>query len=413
MPDLLIGNVYGDLLILQGNGDGTFRPYRKADQAVALAVADLTGDGKPDFIYADQGLDRVVVQYGTDQTKVLGDQSSGLLSPGAVKLADLNGDGIPDLIVANSGSNNVLVYPGLGDGQFGPALNGGHGFFAGTNPTGIAVANLNGQPDLIVANSGLERRVDPAGPGHRLELDARARAADQDRRRAGGRGRGKPPGHGQARPRRGQPAGQQRPGLPGRRRRVLRPERHDLRRGPGAQRAVPGQLRRLGHWGSRRSNAGSNTISLIDPGGVTQTIATGGLAADHRGSRAISPAAASPTWWWATAATASSRCSLGGAGGLSLSQSTTSAAVPSPTSLSFAGVSDGVLSFYVATAGREAASLWPSTSMPRPTRPAPLSGGDLAGATGQSAGSVLAAATTGDLPAGGPAPGHCAARPST
>ena len=77
-----------------------------------------------------------------------------MLSPGAVKLADLNGDGIPDLIVANSGSNNVLVYPGLGNGQFGPATNGGHGYFVGTNPTGIAVANLNGQPDLIVANTG-------------------------------------------------------------------------------------------------------------------------------------------------------------------------------------------------------------------------------------------------------------------
>ena len=256
VPDLLIGNVYGDLLILQGNGDGTFRPYRKADQAVALAVADLTGDGKPDFIYADQGLDRVVVQYGSDQTTVLGDQSSGPALPGAVKLADLNGDGIPDLIVANSGSNNVLVYPGLGDGQFGPATNGGHGYFVGTNPTGIAVANLNGQPDLIVANSGSNDVSILLGQGTGLELDADARAADQDRRRAGGRGGGQHPGHGQARPRRGQPAGQQRPGLPRRRRRVLRPEPDDLRRGPGAQRAVPGQLQRLGHAGSRRSTPG-------------------------------------------------------------------------------------------------------------------------------------------------------------
>ena len=81
VPDLLIGNTYGDLLILQGNGDGTFRPYREADQEVALAVADLTGNGKPDFIYADQSLDRVVVQYGTSRTKVLGDQATGLLSP--------------------------------------------------------------------------------------------------------------------------------------------------------------------------------------------------------------------------------------------------------------------------------------------------------------------------------------------
>ncbi len=87
---------------------------------------------------------------------MLGDRSTGLLAPGAVKLADLNGDGIPDLVVANSGSNNVLVYPGLGNGQFGPALNGGHGFFTGTNPVGITVADVNGdgRPDLVVANKG-------------------------------------------------------------------------------------------------------------------------------------------------------------------------------------------------------------------------------------------------------------------
>src|SRR5262249_7212236 len=46
---------------------------------------------------------------------------------------------------------------------------------------------------------------------------------------------------------------------------------------------------------------------------------------------------------------------LGGASGLSLSQTLTSAEAPNPTSLSFAGVSDGLLNFYVSTAGREAA----------------------------------------------------------
>ena len=69
-------------------------------------------------------------------------------------LADLNGDGIPDLIVANSGGNDVLVYPGLGNGQFGPELNGGNGFATGTNPVGITVANLNGRPDLVIADQG-------------------------------------------------------------------------------------------------------------------------------------------------------------------------------------------------------------------------------------------------------------------
>ncbi|MGA7498558.1 MAG: VCBS repeat-containing protein, partial [Isosphaeraceae bacterium] len=154
-PDLLIGNSFGDLLVLLGNGDGTFQPYRTADQFVALAVLP-NGSPTPDFIYADQGLDRVVVNYGGGQKTVVGDKSTGLLSPGAVKLADLNGDGIPDLIVANSGSNNVLIYPGLGNGQFGPAVNGGHGFFTGTNPVGITVADINGdgKPDLVIANKG-------------------------------------------------------------------------------------------------------------------------------------------------------------------------------------------------------------------------------------------------------------------
>ena len=152
-PELLVGNGFGDVLVLQGNGDGTFRPFREADQAVALAVIDHSG--RKEFIFADQGHDRVTVQRGVTAT-VLGDHSRGLLAPGAVTQADLNRDGIPDLIVANSGSNNVLVYPGLGDGLYAPALNGGRGFFAGTNPVGITVADVNGdgRPDLVVANTG-------------------------------------------------------------------------------------------------------------------------------------------------------------------------------------------------------------------------------------------------------------------
>ena len=163
--DLLVGDAYGDVLVLLGNGDGTFEPYHEANQAVELAVADLTGNGSKDIIYADQGLDRVVVDYGAGNSTVLANQSTGLLDPGAVALADLNGDGIPDLIVANSGSNNVLIYPGLGNGQFGPAINDGNGYFVGTNPVGITVANLTGAlPDLVVADEGLQPGVDPAQP---------------------------------------------------------------------------------------------------------------------------------------------------------------------------------------------------------------------------------------------------------
>jgi hypothetical protein len=164
IPDLLVGNKYGDVLILQGNGDGTFQSYRRLNRSVTLAVADLRGTGEQDIIFADQSLDRVAVQYAQPGQTFTQTRQDGILAPGAVKVADLNGDGIPDLIVANSGGNDVLVYPGLGNGQFGPAQS----FFTGTNPVSVTVAYLNddmvkdpttGQmidptPDLIVANQG-------------------------------------------------------------------------------------------------------------------------------------------------------------------------------------------------------------------------------------------------------------------
>ncbi|HMC64572.1 MAG TPA: VCBS repeat-containing protein, partial [Gemmataceae bacterium] len=150
--DLLVGNDFGDLLALLGNGDGTFQPYQRADRNIALAVADLNGDGKDDFIFANEALDHVDVHYSQPGQTFRQDRTNGLLAPGAVSLADLNRDGIPDLLVANSGANTVLVYLGLGNGRFGPV----HSFFAGTNPAGITVKDLNGDrlPDLVVANEG-------------------------------------------------------------------------------------------------------------------------------------------------------------------------------------------------------------------------------------------------------------------
>ncbi len=87
---------------------------------------------------------------------MLANRASGLLVPGAPVLADLSGNGLPDLIVPNTGGNSVLVYPGLPGGGFGPALNDGNGFFTGTNPVAVVVADMNGdgRPDLIVANEG-------------------------------------------------------------------------------------------------------------------------------------------------------------------------------------------------------------------------------------------------------------------
>jgi large repetitive protein len=154
--DLLISNPLGDVQVLIGNGDGTFQPVQNLDQQVGLAVYAPNGNTPAAFIFTDQRNDQLVIKTVGGVTTVLGDASTGLISPGAVELADLDNNGILDLVVANSGSNNVLVYPGLGNGAFGPALNGGHGFYTGTNPMGITIADVNGdgRSDLIIANDG-------------------------------------------------------------------------------------------------------------------------------------------------------------------------------------------------------------------------------------------------------------------
>ncbi len=150
IPDLLVSNAQGDLLILRGNGDGTFRPYQRADQSVSLAVGNF-GGGQTGYVLSNTSIDQLSLQYGETQTFVQG-RNQGLQAPGAVAVADLNGDGIPDILVLNSGANELLVYLGLGGNRFAAPLT----FYTGTDPVGLTVANVTGDgiPDIIVSNAG-------------------------------------------------------------------------------------------------------------------------------------------------------------------------------------------------------------------------------------------------------------------
>ncbi len=155
--DLLVSNPRGDVQVLLGTGNGSFLPPQNLDQQVSLAVYAQNGSTPAAFIYSDQATDQIIVQSVGGGTTILGSAATGLVTPGAVTLADLTGNGILDLIVANSGSNNVFIYMGLGNGTFNTTpLNDGDGYFTGTNPVGITVADLtgNGRPDLIIANEG-------------------------------------------------------------------------------------------------------------------------------------------------------------------------------------------------------------------------------------------------------------------
>jgi hypothetical protein len=147
VADLLVTNGHGDLLILIGNGDGTFKPYQRADRQVSLAVGDLTGTGKNDFVISSNAQDRITATSGFNQGR-----SDGIQAPGPVAIADMNGDGMPDLVVTNTGGNEVFVYVGLGHGRFAPPQR----FFTGQAPKGLTVADVTGSGllDLVVANSG-------------------------------------------------------------------------------------------------------------------------------------------------------------------------------------------------------------------------------------------------------------------
>ena len=355
--DLLVGDAYGDVLVLLGNGDGTFQPYHEADQAIELAVADLTGNGSKDIIYADQGLDQVVVNYGGGNPNVLANQSTGLLDPGAVTLEDLNGDGIPDLIVANSGSNNVLIYPGLGNGQFGPAINDGNGYFVGDNPVGITVANLTGAlPDLVIADKGsnevsilLNQGDFRFTPGPRLNSGGSGPVSTVVQDVKGGY----PnllvsnsesntvtllPGRGQGFFNDVNPS--------------IVPVGNDpviiLPISPGNDPTVVVTV-----------NAGSNDLTVISgvggPDPVTSTIASGGV--DPDAAFAFSSGNGFEDLVVGNAGDGEFDLFQGGPDGLTLAAATTDSNVPDPTALAFSTVTGGQVQFYAATAGRESAEL--------------------------------------------------------
>ena len=159
------------VVVLLGNGDGTFQPgvsYGVAgSNAYSIAAADLNGDGKLDIVAAQQcssssncnaGSVAVLLGNGdgTFQSSVA--YNSGGLYAFGVAVADLNGDGHSDLVVSNyclSNSNctygTVDVLLGNGDGTFqsGVSYNSG-GYYS----IAVTIADLNGdgKADLIVAS---------------------------------------------------------------------------------------------------------------------------------------------------------------------------------------------------------------------------------------------------------------------
>jgi hypothetical protein len=158
-PDVLEQGT-GTLLVLLGNGDGTFQAPISTPSGASLAVvvaADLNGDGKYDVVGVFNSSLMVYVSNGdgtfaSGVAYSLGATPVGfpVLSPG-----DFNGDGKTDVAVSIGGTNvagQELVFLGNGDGTLQPVKASDGVFF----PQYVAVGDFNGDGklDLAVSSPG-------------------------------------------------------------------------------------------------------------------------------------------------------------------------------------------------------------------------------------------------------------------
>ena len=182
VPDLVVAQQcptmdcdFGEVSVLLGNGDGTFRApvtYSSGGyDAHSVAVGDVNGDGRPDLAVGNScpsgscsgGIVGVLLNNGdgTFQAPVTYSTGGNVLE--SLAIGDINGDGLADLVVANAcetiqKTGNCQTRPGwvsvlLGnsDGTFQTPVGYNSGGYGGV---AVAIADLNGdgRPDLAVTN---------------------------------------------------------------------------------------------------------------------------------------------------------------------------------------------------------------------------------------------------------------------
>ena len=168
------GNQFGlgGLFVLLGTAGGTFQSGFTAFTSLpnlqvlpSVAVADFNRDGRLDlavsqnFTTAFNRHDDVLIMLGNgDGTFGAPAALEGASLAGEILTGDLNSDGFADLIVGELSSQttfsglNVLL--GNGDGTFGARST----YFAG-NPLSFSLADMNGDGNLDVAAADLQGRL--------------------------------------------------------------------------------------------------------------------------------------------------------------------------------------------------------------------------------------------------------------
>lgn len=156
-PDLVTADQTGDrLVVFVGDGAGGFRQAVTVPAGPApggLASADFDEDGQADLAVANHETDHVTLLRGTGGGAFEPGPASPLVLGVAphvhlVDAADLDEDGHADLVVDHREAGGLRLFPGHGDGTFGP----GRTVEMGGDPyRGLAVVDLDGDGHLDLA----------------------------------------------------------------------------------------------------------------------------------------------------------------------------------------------------------------------------------------------------------------------
>jgi hypothetical protein len=170
-PDLAIVNqttlanpsvAQGNVVVLQGKGDGTFTefsgsPITVGTLPVAVASGDLDGNASADLAIVNKTDNSVTVLLNNGDGIFLAGPNSPLstaVNPTGIALADFNQDGHADIAVTGGDTNTFRVFFGVAAGLLTLGFEPPAGP-SGSTPTAIIAAQLvsGGFPDVAITNN--------------------------------------------------------------------------------------------------------------------------------------------------------------------------------------------------------------------------------------------------------------------